>query len=44
MDHSHQETSLTAGTVTHDNELAADLSHLDRERLKLSADGEQVRG
>lgn len=32
MDHSHQETSLTAGTVTHDDKLAADLSHLDRRK------------
>jgi hypothetical protein len=29
----HQKTSLTAGTITHDNKLAADLSHLEAERI-----------
>lgn len=38
MEDSHQETGLTAGTIAHDNELAADLSHLETEKLKLSAD------
>lgn len=37
--YSHEKTSLTAGTVTHDDKLAADLSHLDtRKKSLMSAD------
>lgn len=28
MDNLHQKTSLTAGTIAHDDELAANLGHL----------------
>lgn len=28
--YSHQKTSLTAGTIAHDDELAADFSHLSK--------------
>lgn len=29
----HQQTGLTAGTITHDNKLAADLGHLERRKI-----------
>jgi hypothetical protein len=29
----HQQTGLTAGTITNDNKLAADLSHLGRRKI-----------
>lgn len=33
----HQKTSLTAGTITHDDELAADFSHLVNRKIPESA-------
>lgn len=29
----HQQTGLTAGTITHDDKLAADLGHLERKKI-----------
>lgn len=31
--HLHQKTSLTAGTITHDDKLATDFGHLEVKRI-----------
>lgn len=40
----HQQTGLTAGTITHDDKLAADLGHLERKKISEEVEINQLFG